>query len=368
MTGESKIMFSDNRRHKYKIEIKFIEEVECADFSADLPYKSSQGYKDILTFSKGTLNLEFYRKNSLNIENVFSTHKSIVYHQLLKSLVYYYSFLGHANQIKEILIFELINTNVLLKKKLKSSDINQVVDSSAELKELALIDKDILKIIFSETEVGKACLYSFTHLIKSYSINSASDSFEKKWKSFNALYRVISQKTSEHLRLRFLREHMDSHPEQYPNINKAMNRLSIKRIRSLIRWNKFIQNDFPSSEKNVAKKFHDFILRNDDFRVLDIVKQSISLREDHLNQANLLVSVNNHINTRISAKTKNNMHLAATICIKYMYFVRNKTFHAEQFDSGFRLTLDNDEKIETDWLSTMLTLMIIDIFNNIKSY
>ena len=59
----------------------------------------------------------------------------------------------------------------------------------------------------------------------------------------------------------------------------------------------------------------------------------------------------------------NNSHLAATLCLKYAYFARNKLIHAENIESGFRLVPLNKEEEEVTWLSGMLVLLIVDLIN-----
>lgn len=60
----------------------------------------------------------------------------------------------------------------------------------------------------------------------------------------------------------------------------------------------------------------------------------------------------------------NNSHLAATLCLKYAYFARNKLIHAENIESGFRLVpLNKEEEEEVTWLSGMLVLLIVDLIN-----
>jgi len=46
-----------------------------------------------------------------------------------------------------------------------------------------------------------------------------------------------------------------------------------------------------------------------------------------------------------------------------MYFVRNKSVHAEKVDSSFRLTSNTKEEIEVKWLSSLLDLLLIDLVN-----
>lgn len=89
----------------------------------------------------------------------------------------------------------------------------------------------------------------------------------------------------------------------------------------------------------------------------------MTVREKFLRDKGLYNDVETHLNHHIENKTLNNSHVTATLCIKYMYFVRNKSVHAEKVDSSFRLTSNTKEEIEVKWLSSLLDLLLIDLVN-----
>lgn len=123
-----------------------------------------------------------------------------------------------------------------------------------------------------------------------------------------------------------------------------------------------ILNDYKTEAKTKALKC--FILRNDDFRLMEICKESLPVRESFLKLSGFYEIVSNHIEHNVKNKKFNDMQVAATLCIKYMYYVRNKLMHGEQMDSGFRLKYVNKQEESMNWCSSLLKMLVIDIYNS----
>ena len=96
-----------------------------------------------------------------------------------------------------------------------------------------------LEVIFEESPKGHSYLIALTHLVKSFCSESPYDSFERKWKSFNALYRQVSNEDNEFKRQMFVRNHLIDHPELYPLTFDVVSKLTATGIREKVRWVKF---------------------------------------------------------------------------------------------------------------------------------
>ena len=59
---------------------------------------------------------------------------------------------------------------------------------------------------------------------------------------------------------------------------------------------------------------------------------------------------------------ENDNEVVSLLTGKYMYFVRNKTFHGEKVDSSFRLTVNKEDK-ELKFLNSVLEPYLIDLIN-----
>lgn len=328
-----------------------------------LPYPQSKIYKDEITIRNNKISIIARRSNKVDMNGIFTNHNSTLFRQITKALVYYYCATRKPIQIKSIAI-ELISTKPHKSIKLKSNDINQVVDKNADLSNLKNIKLDYLKNIFLETQKSHGYLYGLTFLIKSLHADSQHGKFENKWKAFNAIYKAAAKKTSDHDCHIFVRQHMTTNYASYPLISSKINGMSVDEIRNNIRWNKFILNDFATINK--TKAFRDFILRNEDSRLIRIIRDTITIRDGFLKSQGFYNDVMTHLNKY--ENTINDSHLAATLCIKYAYFARNKLIHAENIESGFRLVPLNKEEKEVTWLSCLLELLIIDLINNYNDF
>ncbi|OCH36199.1 hypothetical protein [Aliivibrio fischeri] len=349
------------RKHRYVITIEFSSEEKNSLFVGKVPYPFSKSYKDELTITDDKIEIVADRSNKVDIKGIFDNHNSALYTQIIKSLVYYYCCVGKANKITNIQTHYIYDTVIKDKLVVKSNDINQIVESGDDLSLLKKLEANELEVIFEESPKGHSYLIALTHLVKSFCSESPYDSFERKWKSFNALYRQVSNEDNEFKRQVFVRNHLINHPELYPLTFDVVSKLTATGIREKVRWVKFIHNNFATLKQ--TENFKNFVIANEDHRLAEINQSTLTVREKFLKDKGLYNDVEAHLNHHIEKKTLNNSHLTATLCIKYMYFVRNKSVHAEKVDSSFRLTSNTKEEVEVKWLSSLLDLLLIDLVN-----
>lgn len=347
-----------SRNYKYITEIHF--EKTDLEFSHQIssPYPFSKSYKDNITIAPDKVTIESCRSNKVNVDGIFLNHQSAIYRQVTKSLVFYYCLAKKSVEIKYITVSHPKKNGE--NEVQKFDKINQITTPKSDLSILSNINLQNLEYIFEEDSKGHSLLFAITHLIKSLTIKNNYDRFERKWKSFNALYKCYSGKTSDHDGMKFIRNDMCRNNGYYPLIESQVDNLTPDEVRNKLRWIKLIHNDF--SNKNMTTAFSEFIKRNKDKRLMYTFEEILPVRVDFLKELNLYDDVVNHINNH--KNSKNNMHLAATLCIKYMYFVRNKSIHAEKVDSGFRIIPMNKEDKEVKWLSTLLSFLIMDLINS----
>ncbi|MGE6449391.1 MULTISPECIES: hypothetical protein [Pseudoalteromonas] len=350
-----------SREHGYVITIEFSSDDSSSLFSGKVSYPFSKSYKDELTITDNKIKIVAYRSNKVILKGIFDNHNSALYTQIIKSLVYYYCSVGKPNEIKKIEINYIYNGAIKDGLIFLGNKVKQLVDNEDDLSRLNKIKADELEIIFEESTKGHSYLIALTHLVKSFCSESSYDSFERKWKSFNAIYRQISNKDNEFQRQVFVRDHLIKHPELYPLTFDVVSKLTTADIRDRVRWIKFIHNNFSTLKQ--TENFKNFVIANEDYRLAEINKSTLTVREKFLKDKGFYQEVEAHLDNHIKKKTINNSHLTATLCIKYMYFVRNKSVHAEIVDSGFRLTSNTKEEREVTWLSSLLELLLIDLVN-----
>lgn len=154
-----------------------------------------------------------------------------------------------------------------------------------------------------------------------------------------------------------MRAFIISNKNLFTNTLAITNSYTHSELRSF-RWRNLILNDYTTLNKTRA--FHDFILRYQDKRIMDLFDEILPYRIDFLNRENLLGSVQSHIS---SNRGRNDIELIPLLSIKYAYFVRNKMFHGEIPDSTFKI-YNNDEDIEIDRLNDILSSLIFELLNN----
>ena len=328
-----------------------------------VPYPQSQSYFDEVTIKENKIEIVAKRSSIVDLKGIFLNHQSALYRQITKALIYYYCATQTPRQIESIKV-QRFGKKKVAQEILGKSDIRQAVSANADLSVLKNINLEALKLIFSEGEKAHGYLFSITYLIKSLYADSKHATFENKWKAFNAIYKAIGGSTTDFACHRFIREDLIENVPCYPLILNKISKISVQDIRDNTRWIKFIHNDFSTIQKTDA--FRDFILRNEDHRLVEIAKDTIGVRESNLKEKGHYENVTAHLKKH--ERTVNDPHLAATICIKYTYFARNKLIHAENIESGFRLVPLNKEENELTWLSGMLVLLIIDLINNCKRF
>lgn len=342
------------------IEIKFV----CGENKKKL-FVGAASYR---SNSAKTDNLRIYNKivviesNRTSVQRYpLKQHNSTFYKQIVKAICLYYLLERKPRSLREIAITQNLGNAREHRQALSHPDLKQVVSKSANLAVLSAIAPDKAALLLEESTRGRAVLHAVTHLIKSLDSASAFDRFERLWRAFNALYRAFANQSTEHACHRALRDHIQQHPALFPLALHLVSPLTAAGIRPNVRWNQMILNNYAAAAKAAALR--DSITRVMDHRILSIYKDSLPIRQAHLTSIGALSTVQNHIATHIQSGTVRDSDVLSTLCIKYMYFVRNKIAHAERADHGFSFLPGSAEEKEIQWLIPFLEALVIDLLN-----
>ena len=349
-------------RYDFTISIVMSEGDDSNSYSSKLPYKLSTTHEDNLCINGREISISGSRKKNLNLDGIFNAHNSEVHNQIIKSLCYYFLLNEMVVKISSV---EVVDFKGKVKK-FNSNEINQVTEKNITINNLSSLSLNLVNIIFENSEKGRSYYRALTHLISAECERNINDSFEKTWKAFNTLYKTITGKYQDHACHVALREKILEHPHLFPLSVHYCNKLSEDEIRRRIRWIAMIQNDY--KDESHAKNFKCFVKRYSDYRIMNIMEKTLSVRETFLKNKGFYDEVVQHIDGNIQANTINDPEIVTLLCIKYMYFIRNKLMHGEHFDSGFRLLIDNEQQKNTEWLKGLLTLLIIDMFNSHNNF
>ncbi|MDI9311963.1 MAG: hypothetical protein QM535_17250 [Limnohabitans sp.] len=223
------------------------------------------------------------------------------------------------------------------------------------------IDQTRLQELFNETPKGQTTLIAVSYLLIANTSLNESDKFEKLWKSFNKLYTHIAGYNKDFDCLRYLRQFIIDNPNVPILSANKVNTLTTNKLRNAIRWRGMLLDNYDTEA--MTKSFKDFVIRYSDKRIMEILLETkYGYRETFLKNKGFFALVDTHIQNAITTGTNNDNEVVSLLTGKYMYFVRNKTFHGEKVDSSFRLSV-NKEDNELKFLNSILEPYLIDLIN-----
>lgn len=352
------------RGNKYIIEITLDINEKSKLFDGKVSYHGSSSFTDYFKIYTNKILIEANRSAKIPLDNIFYNHFSSIYNQILKALLFYYVSTKKFVKIKTIDVSRVRSNRKLEEKVFNSDQFNQVLDSSFKLN--FQISKSSLTELFNETSKGRATLIAISYLLIANTSMSESDRFEKLWKSFNKLYTSITGSSRDFDCLRDLRDFVLKNPNILTLSSQYVKKLNTKKLRNSIRWRAMLLSNYDTEKQ--TKAFRDFVLRYSDKRIMEILLETkYGYRETFLKNKKYFTAVNKHINNNIKKETIHDNELVLLLTGKYMYFVRNKSFHGEKADSAFRLSV-NKEDIELKFLNTVLELYLVDLINANNKY
>ena len=228
------------------------------------------------------------------------------------------------------------------------------------------LKKTEIDSLLLESNLGKSIFYAATHFAKSQTINNSIDRFEKLWKTFNSLYKALSKKESDRDCLSFLRKHIEDNPMLYPLSLSRVDSITSSQLIENKRWNQMILNNYKTQK--LTKSFVVSIMLNKDYRVLELYQSKLPIREVFIKANGEYTTLMNYINSNLVMHNIRNSDVLSVLCIKYLYFVRNKITHAEKADHGFTFLPESSEEKEIQSLIPIFELLIIDMLNICKRF
>ncbi|PVX85850.1 hypothetical protein [Paraburkholderia unamae] len=290
-----------------------------------------------------------------------AAHNSTFFKLIIKSLALYYTLARKPARIRTICWRKIAASGATTEFPVEKSEIVQIVGRKTDLSLLTQIVQAKAELLMEETDRGRAVLYAITHLIKALDSDGPFERFDRLWRAFNALYKAFSGKTKDTDCHIDLANDIRANPIRYPLSVAKVTPLTKDEIRKHTRWNLMLQNNYPTPKR--TKNLRDAIVRTADSRIIEIYRDTLSIRETLLKAEGGYNAASTHIGAMLATPQVNHSDVVTTLCIKYMYFVRNKIAHAERTDSGFAFLRGSAEEAEISWLTPMLEALIIDLIN-----
>ncbi|KIC80497.1 hypothetical protein [Pseudomonas sp. C5pp] len=346
------------QRYHYLIEIdlKNSEKPETL-FSGFIDYSGGGSYQDQLVITNRKISINCTRASKIDLNGVFNNYQSALYGQITKAIFFYICRKTTIPELTSITISTQYRDRPAGVKKIEDTDFKSHAKLTSGFLSGFKIDR--LEAILAESEKGAGLLKAVSHLTRSKTKHDIYDRFDSLWKSFNALYRTIAKKSTELECQQTTRSLLLDHARASESSRTLLGNITADELRKKLRWRQLILNDYEHDGK--AGAFKDFVLRYTDARLMQVFKETLSYRKDSLTKAQHIGAVEAHIEKHLKAGLSKNQEVIAILCIKYAYFVRNKSAHGERLDRI--IGLSNKEVIEVKWLSDLLECLIIDLIN-----
>lgn len=361
-------------------------------FSGGISYKGATNSLDKIVITNKLITIDSKRSAIINPKKILDNDSNTIHIQIIKSLLFYYLYVGKYVAISSIKITreknEIIEEFTLPN---NGTPIIQVLNSSFLINNQINFNIENLKDLFENNEKALTLYNSISYILKANVAKESSDKFEKLWKSFNSIYRYLGNGESENKCQRIIRSLIINNESNFQLSKNKITQLDKVILREKIRFRDLILNDYKT--KNLTVTFIAFIYRYSDHRICDILKDTLVYREKFIKDISSIENVerkfskfehithiyqnckNNssenciynsvieHLENNINNTTTSDIEVVLFICIKYAYYIRNQIFHAEKHDLSFKFTKNNLTD-ELDWLNDILETLILELISN----
>ncbi|MBH3303067.1 hypothetical protein [Serratia marcescens] len=353
-----------SRNHKYDISIRISSKTndQIGIFDVEYPHTNNSRLKDKIVIKEKLIKITAYRSKKTSITDVIHNVNTAMNHQISKSLAFYYASVGMPNKITSIKITRHLSGKIQESQTIIKSNVRQIVTSDNGFDYLKKINKVELATIFEENSKGRSLLYAVTHLISSCSSPEPFQQFEALWKCFNSIYKLKENFTQDFECLKKLRAHMLAASSKYPLSTDYVSSMTHDNIFSIVNWRNMILNDFRTEAQ--SKSLCGFITRISDARLIKKIEDSLSIRQNFLDNEGVLKTVRTHIEQKKNTNVNSDIEVVAFMCLKYLYYVRNKLIHAERVHPSFHWVKEHsNEEMKISKCNVILKLLIIDLLN-----
>lgn len=352
----------NSRRNAFKIVITLDDDSAVISERHNLNYKFSRQYFDILEIENNVITISGDRSDKPAFNEIFTNNQSEIYFQIIKSYIYYCISNGIIPDILEIRCYN--KDNILEKKYTRRSIRNLKPQKDAH--QLKNIIKTKAAVIFKATPESNKYLYAMTTLIRSMCSDDNNDIFEKLWKSYNSIYRVLSSEPSEADCLADMGTQMITRVVQFPLSVDAVKNLSSIDITNSTRWRRMLEYKYitkckPQNREDYLSKF---LTKYSDIRLNEIALLNMDIEKKSWTDSNLQATTSTTIQNNITTQTINNGEIIDVLCNYYAYYLRNNTLHGDQADHSFRFIPDNKEERTLKFTSGILFAVVCDLINS----
>lgn len=355
-------------KNVYKITIHISRCNSVKGVYKDIPYLNcTNGQGDTITFKKQKVVIEAERSKKITPQEILYNNKNGLYRQIIKSILFLFLKNEHIVNLRSIDIDRTTKRSCDSTYSIKIDKYNQPIKGDFVLR--YPIPDIVLQDIWRDDEKGKTLRQFFSYWLSALSSDNRLYIFENLWRAFERLAFYINRASgskSEFDAIRAVKEYIWNHLD---NCKDSL--AEAKKVRGLqfrkFDWKGYIENEFPplsTSAKTApyTSKYKDYlVLCNQDFRIMEMLKETFSVREHELIHFRVDEVVKNHIDTQLACRVFKDEQLLTMLCCKYAYYFRNKMFHGEVVSHSFSFTDKTLENKRVDILNTLLESLTTDL-------
>jgi hypothetical protein len=349
------------RKHKNSIKIEFNEKhEECKGLETiSSSYPGSQGYEDIFYFKSNCIEIEAFRTKSYGRDaSILLNPKKSFLQQIMKALIVYYATAKNFPTIKRItrngdcsMDFEFYNLN-----------------NFARCPKEFSIHPNIAKNAMQENKTELRNILS--HWICGMGTEDAYTKFDNYWKALERIIKYSYERKEQKKKNEKYKIHegIKSFKNLLEEKNSSFTRSTELAIRNLDKidfksWLKLFRS---CDKKDIIRRLKEY----EDFRIIAIYEKiyknvSKSLRKN-IDKETDMVAIENHLSEH--RNTTKEIDVLCAVSLSYAYKKRCRRFHAEGFNSMFRITPISPEVTEMKAVADVLSSTVSEAINNLDLF
>lgn len=333
-------------------------------------YHTNPVKSDKITFLSSMARIVSERSKGFDADSILTNNGNTIFRQIMKTIL----FCGAVNRqktfIHKLRITKGMDDTLLAEIKYKLKDQPLPWHNIAFTRPFQ--EKNLADQLFAGN-YGDKLSTILSHWLTGISSKDRNKKFESLWRAFEQLsdhHNRAMTNRKEFDNLREMRAFMEGHAALFPHTAALLSTKDYAWLRSF-QWKQLIYNNYPQSatKKSVWEGYRDnFVLRNTDGRIIQLINETLVYRKKKLNDAGVLDDINAHIAAYTASPVMDDVQLAAFLCCKLAYHLRNKIFHGEVYERHFRFynTVNDDRQLdELNAVLELLTYELIDHFTDL---
>lgn len=335
----------------------------------DSLYYNNPPKSDYIDFRSSLIRITCNRSRSFDKDSLLTNNSNTIFKQILKVMLYYGAVNRNGAFIHSLQICKGVDNTEICKIEYKQS--SQPVAWNNVSLTYTFNHKELANQLFSS-----GCGEKLANILSHWLVGIYS---KDRFKRFESLWRAFEQLCDHHNRtmvtrkefdnLREMRNFIDNHDVLFPLTSSLLAPKDYVWLRRF-QWKQLIYNNFPLSatKQGVWDNYRDnFVCLNTDNRIIKLLNDTLVYRAKILTEKGVKAAIDAHLaRCAVQLETKN-LQLAAFMCCKFAYYIRNKMFHGEVYEKNFRFYSTADDDWQLDELNTILETLTFELINNFIS-